>query len=219
MTFVLAACLTLTGCGSLGSLPTTGGASTGSTTSTTGGGSILGDIFGAVTNGESIGNVITSVLGFDKVTAKTLVGTWHYDGPGCAFTSESALARAGGEVAATQVEEKLKVQYDKLGFSASNTYFTFSDDGTFAAKVDGKSWSGKWTLDESTGALNLKGLLLNLNGYTKRNGSGISLLFESKKLLTVLQTIAAVSGNTTLETIGDISKNYDGVRLGFDMKK
>mgnify|MGYP002870164851 FL=1 len=140
----------MTACGGLGTMGTTGTTAGASSEKTSG--SILGDIMGAVTNGEAIGNVITSVLGFDKVTAKSLVGTWRYDGPGCAFTSESALARAGGEVAATQVEEKLKVQYDQLGFSSSNTYFSFSEDGKFAAKIDGRSWSGTWALDESTGA-------------------------------------------------------------------
>lgn len=31
--------------------------------------------------------------------------------------------------------------------------------------------------------------------------------------------VAAMSGNQTLEGIGEISKNYDGVRLGFDLKR
>lgn len=43
--------------------------------------------------------------------------------------------------------------------------------------------------------------------------------FESKKLLTLIQTLSAMSGNTTIASIGEISKNYDGVRLGFDMKQ
>jgi hypothetical protein len=30
--------------------------------------------------------------------------------------------------------------------------------------------------------------------------------------------MSALSGNANLETIGELSKNYDGVRLGFDMK-
>ena len=49
--------------------------------------------------------------------------------------------------------------------------------------------------------------------------SGIGLLFESKKMLTLLQTVAAMSGNSGVQTIGDLSKNYDGVRVGFDMTK
>lgn len=31
--------------------------------------------------------------------------------------------------------------------------------------------------------------------------------------------MSAMSGNTTLSSIGEISKNYNGVRLGFDMAK
>ena len=129
------------------------------------------------------------------------------------------MAKAGGEIVATQIEEKLSAEYAKLGFKKSNTYITFNEDGTFSGKVDGKSLSGNWTFDENTQALKLSGLLLSLNGYATRNASGISILFESKKILTLLQTVAALSGNSTLSTIGDISKNYDGVRVGFDMAK
>ena len=30
---------------------------------------------------------------------------------------------------------------------------------------------------------------------------------------------ASMSGNKDLQTIGDLSKNYDGVRVGFDLKR
>ena len=205
-------CMLAAGCGTLGS-------GTAATTSTTSTGSVLGSVIGAMSNGEAVGNVLTSVIGLDKLSQSQLIGTWRYNGPGCAFTSDNLLAKAGGEVAATQIEEKLEQQYSKLGFSSSNTYITFNQDGTFASKIDGKSFSGNYTYDASTGALTLKGLLLSLNGYATRNGSGISMLFESKKLLSLLQTMAALSGNSTLSSIGEISKNYDGARLGFDMKK
>ena len=41
----------------------------------------------------------------------------------------------------------------------------------------------------------------------------------SKNLLKVLQVAAAMSGNSTLQTVGDLSKQYDGVRLGFDISR
>ena len=124
------------------------------------------------------------------------------------------------EIAAKKVEEKLSTYYQKAGFSSSNTYFKFNEDGTFNAKIDGKSWSGTYTFDEKTHAIDLKGrLLLSLNGFATKNTSGISILFESKKLLTIIQTLTALSGNTTLGTIGEISKNYDGIRVGFDLSK
>lgn len=179
----------------------------------------MGQVLGAMTNGTGVINAVSSVIGLDKVKAQNLIATWKYAGPGCAFTSENLLAKAGGEVAAVQIEEKLLPYYQQVGLSASNTYITFNEDGTFASKIAGTPFSGKYTFDEATQKITLKGLLLSMNCYTKKESGGISILFEAKKLLTVLQTMSAMSGNKDMQTIGDLSKNYDGVRVGFDMKR
>lgn len=171
--------------------------------------------------GSIVGSILDNVIGSTTFKKADLCAhTWKYKSPGCAFTSENLLAKAGGEIAAKKVEEKLTTYYQKAGFSSSNTYFKFNEDGTFNAKIDGKSWSGTYTFDEKTHAIDLKGrLLLSLNGFATKNTSGISILFESKKLLTIIQTLTALSGNTTLGTIGEISKKYDGIRVGFDLSK
>ena len=95
---------------------------------------------------------------------------------------------------------------------------SFNADNTFQASICGKQMSGTYTFDPATSKVTLQTLLLNINCYAKKNVGGIALLFEASKLLTMLQTVAALSGNTTITTIGDLSKNYDGVRLGFDFK-
>ena len=179
----------------------------------------MGQVLGAMTNGTGVVNAITSVIGLDKVKAQNLIATWKYNGPGCAFTSENLLAKAGGEVAAVQIEEKLLPYYQQVGISASNTYITFNEDGTFSSKIAGTPFNGKYTFDEATQKITLKGLLLSMSCYTKKEANGISILFEAKKLLTVLQTMSAMSGNKDLQTIGDLSKKYDGVRVGFDLKR
>ncbi len=202
-------CLTLASCGGLG-LGTTGNNDAGN---------ILGNILGAVANGQTIGNVITSVIGIDKPSQADLIGTWYYVQPGVAFTSDNLLAKAGGEVAATSAKEKLATYYNSLGITKANTFLQFTQDGSFSGKVDGKSISGSYTYDEATSQITLKTLLFTMPAYAKRTTTGMSILFESKKLLSIMQTIAAVSGNSTLSTIGDISKNYDGIRMGFDMSK
>ena len=179
----------------------------------------MSQVLGAMTNGTGVVNAITSVIGLDKVKAQNLIATWKYNGPGCAFTSENLLAKAGGEVAAVQIEEKLLPYYQQVGISANNTYITFNEDGTFTSKIAGTPFSGKYTFNEATQEITLKGLLLSMTCYTKKETNGISILFEAKKLLTVLQTMSAMSGNKDLQAIGDLSKNYDGVRVGFDMKR
>ena len=178
----------------------------------------MNQVLSAIQNGSVI-NAITSVIGLDKVSAQNLIGSWTYNGPGCAFTSENLLAKAGGEVAAAQIEQKLQPYYQQVGISASNTQITFKQDGTFSSKIAGTNFSGTYTFDESSQQIKLKGMLLSINCYTKREINGISILFEAKKLLTVLQTMSALSGNSNLQTIGDLSKQYDGVRVGFDMKR
>ena len=179
----------------------------------------MSQVLGAMTNGTGVVNAISSVIGLDKVKAQNLIATWRYSGPGCAFTSENLLAKAGGEVAAVQIEQKLLPYYQQVKISESNTYITFKEDGTFSSKIAGTPFSGNYTFDEASQKITLKGLLLSVNCYAKKEANGISILFEAKKLLTVLQTMSAMSGNKDLQTIGDLSKNYDGVRVGFDMKR
>ena len=176
-------------------------------------------ILSGVDTTSALGNILGSVLGVNKISEANLVGTWKYSAPGCAFTSDNLLAKAGGEVAAQKIKSQLQPQYQSLGISGSNTYFTFKEDKTFSAKLAGKSISGNYTYDASKGTINLQTLLLSMNGYVTMTTSGISLLFESQKILSVLQTLGALSGNTTIGTIGELSKNYDGVRVGFDLMR
>lgn len=170
-------------------------------------------------SGGTVGNIFTSVIGLDKVSEKGLIGTWKYNGPGVAFTSENLLAKAGGEVAATKIEQELTPYFQQAGISAQNTSVVFNEDKTFRATIAGKSFSGTWSFDEAQAKVTLQGLLLSVNCYAKREYGGIALLFESKRLLQVLQVLATLSGNQTAQKVGDLSKNYDGIRLGFDMKK
>ena len=178
----------------------------------------MNQIMGAM-SGKGAINAITSVIGLDKLSAKGLIGSWRYSRPGCAFTSENLLAKAGGEMAAVKIEEKIQPYYQQVGITSDNTYITFNEDGTFSAKILGTPLKGTYTFDEAAAKITLKTMLFSTNCYAKREYGGISVLFEANKLLTLLQTIAAFSGNQNLQAIGDISKQYDGVRIGFDMTK
>ena len=180
-------------------------------------GTNLGQVLSTIGSGGTLGNIFTSVIGLDKVSQQQLIGTWGYAGPGCAFTSENLLAKAGGAVAAETCKEKLQPVYNTLGISSQNTQFQFTQDHQFAAYVKGIPLSGTYTYDPSTSTIKLKTMLFSSNMYVTRTTHGLGFTFESKNLLKVLQTIAAMSGNSTLQTVGDLSKQYDGVRLGFDM--
>lgn len=194
--------------------------STGSTIAGVLGGLLGGGSSSSSTAGSIINGILDNVIGSSTFKQADLcASTWKYNKPGCAFTSENLLAKAGGDIAANKIESELSTYYTKAGFTSSNTYFKFNTDGTFESKIHGKSWKGTYTFDEKTHAITMKGLLLSISGFATRKTNGVSLLFESKKLLTLVQTLTALSGNSTLSTIGNITKNYDGVRVGFDLAK
>ncbi len=184
------------------------------------GGSNAGNGSNSSSNAGSIINgILNNVIGSGTFKQADLCHTWKYSKPGCAFTSENLLAKAGGEIAASKVENKLEGYYKKFGFSSSNTYFTFNTDGTFSAKIDGKAWNGTYTFDEKTHAIQLKGLLLSASGYATKTTNGISLLFDQKKLLNLIKALSAFKGSSTLSAVGSIANNYDGMRIGFEMTK
>ncbi len=183
-------------------------------------GNILGGVGSAATSTSTITNVLGDVTGLNKLKEKKLHGTWKYSEPGVAFTSESLLAEAGGEVAATACREKLQEAYESIGITPDNTSFTFKEDGSFEADVAGHSVKGKYTFDEDEQTISLKVLIVSLTGHTKINlTGGISLMFESQKILSLLEAICKVTGSNVLKAVGDLSSQYDGVRVGFELSK
>ena len=183
-------------------------------------GDILGGVLGGVLGGlggNTVDGLLGLVIGSVKINESDLYGAWYYTEPGCAFTSENLLAKAGGAVAAETCKEKLLPVYNTLGINSNNTQFQFTQDHQFAANVKGIPLSGTYTYDPTNSTLKIKTMLFSSNVYVTRTTHGLAFTFESKNLLKVLQAIAAMSGNTTLQTVGDLSKQFDGVRLGFDM--
>lgn len=170
--------------------------------------------------GSIISGLLNNVIGSGTFSKADLCAhTWKYSKPGCAFTSENLLAKAGGEIAANKVEEKLSTYYKKFGFNSSNTQFSFTTDGNFSAQIDGKPWQGTYTFDEKTHAIHLKGLLLSASGYATKTTNGISLLFDQKKLLNLIKMLSTFKGSSTLSAVGSIANSYDGMRVGFEMTK
>ena len=180
-------------------------------------GDVLGGILGVLGSQNTVDGLLGLVIGSVKVNEQELYGAWYYTAPGCAFTSENLLAKAGGAVAAENCKEKLAPVYNSLGISAQNTQFQFTQDHQFQAYVKGIPLSGTYTYDPDNATIKIKTMLFSSNVYVTRTTHGLGFTFESKNLLKVLQTIAAMSGNSTLQTVGDLSKQYDGVRLGFEM--
>lgn len=208
MMIVAVAALMLQSCG-MTNPGVNGGSQMGGTTTNNSGSSI---------GSNALGGLLDLVVGSVKLSQADIIGKWSYVEPACAFTSENLLAKAGGSVAAKTVNEKLQPVYNSLHISSGNTQLTFNENGQFTGKIGGFPMSGTYTFDAANGLVKMKSLT-TFTAHLTRSTQGMNFTFESKKILTLLQTVSAISGNTSLSTIGDISKQFNGVRLGFAMKK
>lgn len=208
MMMAVVAALMLQSCG-MTNPGVNGGSQIGGTTTNNSGSSI---------GSNALGGLLDLVVGSVKLSQADIIGTWSYVEPACAFTSENLLAKAGGSVAAKTVNEKLLPVYKSLHISSGNTQLTFNENGQFTGKIGGFPMSGNYTFDAANGLVKMKSLT-TFTAHLTRSTHGMNFTFESKKILTLLQTVSALSGNTSLSTIGDISKQFNGVRLGFAMRK
>ncbi len=218
----MALSLTLTSCG----LGTTGsslvsgllGGNTGSTAS-----SVVSGLGSALTNQNTLGNLLSTFLGTTAVSESTLYGTWTYQGVDVAFESDNLLSKAGGAVAAGTIENKIDEQLSKYGIKKGSSKFTFNQDKTFSATLSGKTINGTYTYDSSSRKINLVAALglFNQTATVGTTANGISLLFEADKMLKLVGTASSLLGNsnTTLSTLSSLVNNYNGMQIGLGLAK
>lgn len=177
--------------------------------------SVLGGVVNKVE--ETVSKVNESV---------SIVGTWKYVAPDCKFESDDLLSKAGGEVAAKNVEEQMSNYLSKLGFN-ENTVYVFNADSTYTSTVAGRTVNGTYSYNKETKEITLKtkiGLKMTAQVSTSLlNGGSMSLLFKADKLMSLAQTVtgavAGKSSNATVSTLNTVLSQYDGLMLGFEMKK
>lgn len=202
-----------------------GAGTTGTTTSTTStstGSTIGSDVLSAGTSilGDLIGGLLSKTI-----TEKTFVGTWTYQTPEVRFESENLLAKAGGSVMASSIEQKLDSYLSKVGITKGVTTFTFKDDKSYTIQTKGRVISsGTYTYDRNSQTLKMQGTfgLLNQECFVGMDGTNLCLLYEADKLLSILNSAASILGqaNNTLGSVASVfGNNYNGMKVGFSLSK
>ncbi|MDE7355634.1 MAG: DUF4923 family protein [Rikenellaceae bacterium] len=178
---------------------------------------VLKDIFNKVSD-------VTSTIVDYRLTPKSLEGTWSYVGSACMFESDELLKKAGGAAAAAKITDKLDSQLALIGVKEGGLTYTFRADTTFTSKT-GKflSVGGKYVLDGDNDKIELQYRIasfrfMTVNATIRRKGKNIELLFPAHKLLTVLQMAGKIN-TTTSKAIGALAEQYDGLMLGYELKK
>lgn len=167
-----------------------------------------------------LSGVAKAVVGNKATTASSIIGTWTYSGPECQFESENLLAKAGGEMAAKEVEEKMIAVYNKVGMN--NIRYTFNEDGTYSYQMKKRTVTGSYVFDDTAKTITMTGKLgLKTVAYVTVTGNDMSMVFKADKLMSILKTItgAASKVNSTAATINSVAEAYDGLMLGFELKK
>ena len=173
---------------------------------------------------QSIGDLLTglgkTLVGDKATTAASLKGTWTYTGPACEFESDNLLSKAGGSAVSTKIENKITPVLKKYG--VQGIVYTFDGNGNYPTKIKKRTIKGTYTFDSKKKTITFK------PHYGKEYTANVSILnnqmtlvFNADKLMHVLQTISntAAKQNSTAATINTLMKNYNGMRLGFRLKK
>ncbi len=171
---------------------------------------------------SSSGGIISSLTSiFSSLNAATedkIIGTWVYTEPAVVLSSENALQNLGGKVAASAVEDELATQYEKLGIKEGAITMTFDEDGNFTQTISGKNLKGTYTVEDSN--INLKyGKLKQIVGTTQLDGNNLIIVMDATKLLSLVNLIGSLSGNSLLEGVSSLVGSMDGLEVGFKLKK
>lgn len=169
---------------------------------------------------DVLSGVAKSVVGDKLTNEKSIIGTWAYADPDCQFESDNMLAKAGGEAASGKIEEQLAKLYEKLGMDEVS--YVFNEDSTYSSTMKGVTTKGTYTFDAEAKAIAMKTRLgLSMTAHVVVTGSTMSILFEADKLLSGLQAVTNLASkvNSNASLISDLSGSYDGMMLGFELKK
>lgn len=173
---------------------------------------------------QSIGDLLTGLgkilVGDKATTAASLKGTWTYTGPACEFESDNLLSKAGGSAVSTKIENKITPVLKKYG--VHGIVYTFDGNGNYTTTIKKRTIKGTYTFDSKKKTITFKphyGKEYTANVSILKNQ--MTLVFNADKLMHVLQTISntAAKQNSTAATINTLMKSYNGMRLGFRLKK
>lgn len=166
---------------------------------------------------SKVWNKVTSLFS----TSKELTGKWDYKGAACTFETENLLKKAGGAVVATQVAKQFEEYFGKVGIKEGKSSFVFNADSTYTAKLGVAKLSGKYTIDPETNQITmtyLKGIA-KMHAIPIKSGNRLKLMFDADGFLKMMKTMSMFTKDNSIEILAAMADLYDGMLLGFDLKK
>ena len=171
------------------------------------------------TTTDLLGRVLSYLLFGNTTSKENIIGTWTYSSPKVIFESENMLAKVGSDIASEKVEKTLGEQLERLGFTLGKTALTFNEDNTCSFTFGSRTYPGTYKYDSSTNRLTISDAMgvSNLRCTACKNGNELYLLFDSDKLLTLINTLGKSTISNT--SAASVLNSYKGLKLGWSMTK
>lgn len=183
-----------------------------------------------------LGDIVSGLLGMDKVSENSIVGTWSYNVPAVVFESENILTNVGGSAASKAIEQKLQNYLNKVGFTSGKVKITFNEDKSGSIQFANKNIPFQWSVADTDLTINLAstafsqltsstklGKLTTFKVNCKMTSDGMQLAFKADKLAQflskVLSAVGSATNNTTLTTLTAATKSINGMYLGLTFVK
>ncbi len=176
--------------------------------------------------GSGLSSLISGLLGSGTLTEADIAGIYAYKEPAVTFQSENLLQKAGGAAIASTIVSKLSPYYKKAGID--NLVVTLNSDKTCTFALKKITLKGTYQRDSSQESSNYfiftfqSTLGINIGSITadvQQTTSGISITFDATKLLSIMNSMASLTGQSTLKTAASFLNSYDGLNCGFALTK
>lgn len=170
---------------------------------------------------SSLSKIWTKLVSSSPLTVKNLEGNWNYRGSACTFETENLLKKAGGSLVASQVENKFDDYLTKIGIKQGACYFIFNEDSTYTAKLGLAKLSGSYSVNEKTKLVTMSYLLGmgKMRATAVKSGNNLKLMFDADNFLKMMKTLSMFTKDNSIEILAAMADMYDGMLLGFDLKK
>lgn len=177
------------------------------------------------TSSGNAGGGLAGLLGkiTDVLKPTDLTGVWEYSAPAVNFKTDNLLMQAGGAAASATIKNKIEPYYQRAGLD--KTVLTIEKDSTFVMKFKKGQLKGNIVSGEdgkmvfqfkALGKINIGKMDASVSKLT---GNKLQLTFDVSKLMKIVNAVATVSGNSTVQGLNKLLQSYDGLEAGFELKK
>ncbi|MBC5621037.1 DUF4923 family protein [Butyricimonas hominis] len=178
-----------------------------------------------ILNSSAVKDVVNTLTG-NVIKFSDLQGNWNYVEPACKMTSDDKLKEVGGTLMSSALEKKITTVYTKAGIVPGKFSYTFNSDSTFTNVIGKKTLKGTYSLDEKNKVLVLSYKLGNAFTVKRtevqlaKSGEQISMLFNVDGLMKFVKVLSSMAKKSdSSSSLSSLLEGYDGMLLGFEMKK